>query len=87
MKHSVLFFTLAILFTNCKKDKITNTVKDRHVNCINNIETLVANELINFFKKDNNNVRHSEYIMNTRTDLQGNFSFIYTLQTIHQMPN
>jgi hypothetical protein len=78
MKQIIFFLTLIILFTNCKKDKVTHTIKGKYISCVNAIQTPIANSGIDLFQQRDGSNYKSQVLGNTVTDAQGNFTFTYT---------
>jgi hypothetical protein len=74
MKNLIIFISIAILFSNCKKEKITRTISGQFFTCG------PAAEFTNYelLQQKNGLAIGSEVLSTTKPDITGKFSFNYT---------
>lgn len=79
MKNLIIFISIAILFTNCKKEKVTYTIKGQIIICYSPTNQVsYANSKIDLFQQKNGTFSGAQTLANTTTDTNGNFTFDFT---------
>jgi hypothetical protein len=79
MKNLIVFISIAVLFTNCKKEKVTYTIKGQITICYSPTNQVsYANSKIDLFQQKNGTFSGAQTLANTTTDANGNFAFDYT---------
>ncbi len=78
MKKFIIFISIVALFTNCKKEKVSYTIKGQVVLCFNGTQTPQANKTIELYQQKNGTNVNAEVLSTTTTDNNGDFTFTYT---------
>ncbi len=79
MKKIILFIIVAILFTNCKKEKVAYTITGQFLPCTGYNNT----DNYEIYQKKNGSKVNAEILATTKTDANGNFSFNYTTSNLN----